>query len=812
MNPSTAMKPVLAPLALAIQLACAGLAAAPALAQNAPAASAISYAIPAGPLGVTLNRFVAASGVFVVADDRLTVGKNSAGLRGVHGPNEALTQLLAGTGLQAVMQASGGFALRPVDTLTPAIGATTLSAVTVTANLESAAGPTVGYVAKRSAAGTKTDTPLLEIAQTINVVTADEIRARGAISVSQALRYTPGVTASGYTENYMLADEMSSRSFSPAPLYLDGAYMPYAGSLGGAPQIEPYSLERVEVFKGPASVLYGQNQPGGIINMVTKKPQADAVREVLVGVGSYGRVNAALDIGGAVDENSELLYRLLVLANDGKQQTDHTRSSRTFVAPSLTWKPSADTTLTLSAQLQHDKGVPDYQALPAIGSLFAGPDGQRISRNFFNGEPGYNDFWRKQAVLAADFSHRFSDALKLQSKLLFVDVKDDWKGFYLQRFADIDGVTDYRRATRNKLDWTQHNNVLSLDNNLEFKARTGEVSHTLLAGLDYRRFSRKYDGYNNYSAPAVDLYTPDYGVRTGPAALTTRWDNTVDQIGLYLQDQMRWRDLVLTVGGRHDWAGIDNKDLLENTTTRQDDKAFTGRAGLTWLAGNGWAPYASYSESFVPTLGTDFSGKPFKPSTGRQLELGVKYQPAGADVMVTFSVIDIRQQNVTTADHAHPGFSVQTGEVKSQGAELEAKARLWKRLDLVAGLGYMDAYTRRSNTDSEIGRNVAAEPRWTASLWTSYMLQPGVNIGGGLRWAGSAYANDANTYKTPAYALFDASLRLDLGLLSSSLRGVEGTLSVQNLFDKRYVSNCNYAFGCYYGKARTVAAGAVYRW
>lgn len=812
MNQASVMKPVLAPLALAIHLACAGLAAAPAWAQTANAAEATTYAIPAGPLGATLNRFVAASGVFVVADDRLTAGKNSAGVRGAHGASQALAQLLAGTGLQAVPQASGGFTLRPVDAVTPAVSGTTLSAVTVTANMENATGPTVGYVAKRSAAGTKTDTPLLEVAQTINVVTADEIRARGATSVSQALRYTPGVTVSGYTDNYMVADEVSSRSFAPAPLYLDGAYMPYAGSLGGASQIEPYSLERVEVFKGPASVLYGQNQPGGIINMVTKKPQADAVREVQVGVGSYGRVNAALDIGGAVDENPELLYRLLVLANDGKQQTDYTKSSRTFIAPSLTWKPSADTSLTLSAQFQHDKGVPDYQALPAVGTLFAGPDGQRISRNFFNGEPGYNDFWRKQTVLAADFSHRFSDALKLQSKLLMIDVKDDWKGFYLQRFSTTADVTDYRSATRNKLDWTQHNNVLSMDNNLEFKTRSGEVSHTLLAGLDYRRFSRKYDGYNNYSAPAVNLYAPDYGVVTGPAPLTTRWDNTVDQIGLYLQDQMRWRDLLLTVGGRHDWAGIDNKDLIASTTTRQDDKAFTGRAGLTWLAGNGWAPYASYSESFVPTLGTDFSGTPFKPSTGRQFELGVKYQPVDTDAMLTFSVFDIRQQNVTTADTAHPGYSVQTGEVKSQGAEFEVKARLWKRLDLVAGIGYMDAYTSRSNTASEIGRNVAAEPNWTASLWTNYLLQPGVNVGGGLRWTSSSYANSANSYKTPAFAVFDASLRVDLGLLSASLRGVEGTLSVQNLFDKNYVSSCNYAFGCYYGKARTVAAGAVYRW
>ncbi|XAH22918.1 TonB-dependent siderophore receptor [Xylophilus sp. GW821-FHT01B05] len=809
-----AFSPTLRPLALALHLACAALATTPALAQPVAAPATTRYAIPAGPLGAALSRFVADSGVFVAADARLTAGKASPGVQGSHTPAAALSRLLAGTGLEAAAQAGGSYTLRATPEVSGAAEGQTLGLVTVTAQSEQdGTAATVGYVAKRSAAGTKTDTPILEIPQTINVITADEITARGATSVSQALLYTPGLKVSGYTENYMLADETASRGFAPAPLYLDGAYIPYAGSLGGSAQIEPYSLERVEVFKGPASVLFGQNQPGGIINMVTKKPSADAVREVRLGVGSYGRTNAALDLGGALGEQQTLLYRVVAVANGGNQQTDYTKSQRLFVAPSLTWKPSAATSLTLYAQLQRDDGLSDYQALPAIGSLFPGPNGQRISRDFFNGDPHYNDVWRKQAVVGVDFSHRFNDAVRLQQKLLFIDVKDQYKGFYLRAFAnDASGATDTSRATRTKLDWAQHNNVLSLDNNLEIQASTGAVRHTVLAGLDYRRFSRKYVGYNDYASAAINLYAPNYSTVTAAPVLTTRWDNTVDQVGLYLQDQMRWQDFVLTIGGRHDWAGTDNKDLIAADRTRQDDKAFTGRAGLTWLAGNGWAPYVSYSESFVPQIGTNFDGAPFKPTTGRQVEAGVKYQPPGSNALATFSVFDIRQQNVLTNDLQNIGFSVQTGEVQSRGAELEVKARLWKVLDIAGGLTYSDVRTTRSNTATDINRQSAAVPQWSAALWSNYLVQPGLSVGTGVRWTGSAYGDANNSFRTPAYAVFDAALRYDLGQIDSRLRGVEGSLTVQNLFDKTYISSCNYAFGCYYGKARSATANVTYRW
>lgn len=823
---SPARRPVLAFRRTVLALALGAVAAGPtvAAAESAFDASAARlYELPAGPLGRTLAAFAADNRIALSFEPSLTDGLRSPALSGRYTAREALDRLLAGSGLQVTPRTDGTLSLvrRAAEGQGAAGGApaaSMLPAVTVTARSEqeSGWGPVKGVVAKQSATATKTDTPILEIPQTINVVTAEEMASRGAISLTQALRYTAGVNTNGFTDANMIADEITSRGFSPAPLYLDGAYLPYAGSLGGSLQIEPYSLERVEVLKGPASVLYGQNQPGGIVNMVTKKPSEEAVREVRVGIGSYGRVEGAMDLGGALNEDKTLSYRLLALANGGDQQIDHTQSKRSFLAPSITWKPSGATSLTLYAQVQQDDGVPDYQSLPTVGTLYPGPNGQKISRNFFTGDPAYNDFHRKQYVIGEDFSHRISDSLQVRQSLRYVDVKDDYKGFYLSRFATASGVTDYSRATRTKLDWEQHNNVLSLDNNVEFKTTTGAVSHTLLAGLDYRRFSRKYDGYNNYAAEAIDLYQPNYGMPTSPVALTTRWDNTVDQAGLYVQDQLKWDRFVLTVGGRQDWARIDNKDLIANSRTQVNDNAFTGRIGLSYLADNGVAPYVSYSESFLPVVGTDYAGKAFKPTTGKQIEAGLKYQPPGHNALVTASVFEIRQQNLATQDYDHPEYQVQQGEVRSRGAELEAKAQLTNGLDLVAALSYTDARTTRSNYAFDQGKQLVLNAPWAASLWMNYRVVGGplngAQIGGGVRWTGSKYGDGANTFRTPAFAVFDAALRYDLGMLDPSLRGIEAALNIQNLFDKTYLSNCNYSFGCYYGKARTVSASATYRW
>lgn len=799
----------LRPLALAIPLALsAGLGLWPAGLVHAEQ-QLIRYDIPAGPLASQLNRFAAQSGIYLAGDAALTTGKTSQALHGSYGVEQALQILLDDSGLTAQAIGNGRYELNLAVDQSSALQ---LGATTVSGRQENAWGQVDGYVATRSGSGTKTDTPISEIPQTINVVTADEISARGATSIAQALNYTPGVSSSGFTQSHMLADEMSSRGFAPAPLYLDGAYLPYAGSLGGAPQIEPYSLERVEVLKGPASVMFGQNQPGGIVNMVSKKPTGEKRHEVRLGVASHDRINGALDVGGPLaSDDDSVLYRVLALANSGNEQIDYTESQRLFIAPSLTWNLSNASAITVYLQAQRDDAVPDYQPLPMIGTLKRGTNGKRIDRDFFQGEPGYNDYMREQYIFGLNFSHQFSDDLQLRQSLRYVDVNDDYQGFYLRWYANPEMTT----ATRNKLDWEQRNNTLSIDNNLELKIDTGALEHTLLAGVDYRRFSRKYDGYNNYYAEPIDLYDPDYGVISDNPVMDYQWDNTVNQTGLYFQDQIRWNDLILTLGGRQDWAGLNNKDLLADTHTTRDDEALTGRVGVTWLAGNGIAPYLSYSESFLPVVGSDYSGKAFEPTTGKQLEAGIKYQPEGQRSLLTFSVFEIKQQNMETEDLAHPGFSIQAGEVRSQGAELEAKAQITEALNIIAGVSYLNTRITNSNYGDE-GKQVVGQAPWSGSLWADYHFATGVfdglGLGAGMRWTGKQYADADNDMTTPSYAVFDAAVRYDLGRVDTSLRGTEVSLNAQNLFDRTYVSSCNWELGCYYGKARTLKAEVAYRW
>jgi len=341
-------------------------------------AQEVDFNIPAQSLASALQALGTQSNMQVLysADD--VQGLRSQAVSGRLSPSQALSQMLVGTGVMFTVQ-DNTVTLRARssgDSLE--LGATTISGKAV----ESAYGPVDGYVATRSATGTKTDTPILEIPQTINVVTAEQVQTQGARNLTQALRYTPGLNVAGFTDRNAIADEITSRGFAPTPLYLDGAYLPYAGSLGGAPQIDPYTLERIEVLKGPSSVLYGQNQPGGIINMVSKRPTTEQRSQVKLGAGSYDRVNGAFDTSGPIDDQKEFTYRIVGVGKKGGQQVDHTHSERMLLAPSLTWTPNDDTSLTLLAQIQRDDGLEDYQALPMIGSLKRGPNGERIDRDF----------------------------------------------------------------------------------------------------------------------------------------------------------------------------------------------------------------------------------------------------------------------------------------------------------------------------------------------------------------------------------------------------------------------------------------------
>ncbi|MGH8405076.1 MAG: TonB-dependent siderophore receptor, partial [Pseudomonas sp.] len=543
-------------------------------------AQEINFNIPAQSLASALQALGTQSNMQVLysADD--VKGQHSQPVSGRLSPEQALSQMLVGTGAVFTVQANTVTVRARATGDSLELGATTISGQAV----ESAYGPVDGYVATRSATGTKTDTPLLEIPQTVNVVTAKQIETQGALNLTQALRYTPGLNTGGFTDRNAIADEITSRGFAPTQLYLDGAYLPYAGSLGGAPQIDPYTLERIEVLKGPSSVLFGQNQPGGLINMVSKRPTTEQRSEVKIGAGSYNRVNGAFDTSGPLDDQKEFSYRIVGVAKKGNQQVDHTHSERMLLAPSLTWAPNDDTSLTVLAQIQRDRGLEDYQALPMIGSLERGPNGKRIDRNFFSGDSKYNDYKRDQFILGYDLTHSFSENLKGRSTARYTDVRDDYKGFYLRSFVTdaVTGAVDQTRANRVKLDWRQHNTAYTIDNNLEYKFNTGALEHTTLVGLDYRNFNRKYTGYNAYNVLPINLYgeNNNYDTSSVTPEKTTKWDNTVRQTGVYLQDQIKLDKWILTIGGRQDWAEVENKDLIANSITEQRDNKFTGRVGL----------------------------------------------------------------------------------------------------------------------------------------------------------------------------------------------------------------------------------------
>lgn len=801
----------LSPLALALQLGLAASLGLPALSLAAQADSR-SFDIPAGPLGTALNRYASQAGVALSFDAGQVRGLQASALHGSYSLEEGFAQLLHGSGLQARAVADG-YVLAPAD------DALEMSPTTINgANLESAWGPVQGYVATRTGTATKTDTPILEVPQTINVITADQIQAQGAQNLTQALRYTPGLGVNGYTDRNSIADEITSRGFAPTPLYLDGAYLPYAGSLGGAPQIDPYTLERVEVLKGPSSVLYGQNQPGGLVNMVSKRPTTEQRSQVRFGLGSYHRVNGAFDTSGPLDEQKAFSYRVIGVAKKGNEQVDHTHSERMLLAPSLTWAPTEDTALTLLAQVQRDDGLEDYQSLPRIGSLVRGPSGQRIDQDFFSGDSRYNDYKRDQYILGYDFSHRFDEDLQFRSTARYTDVDDRYRGFYLRSFVtDADGVTDYTRANRTKVDWRQHNSAYTLDNNLEYRFNTGALQHTTLAGVDYRHFNRKYDGYNAYNAEPVNLYGKN-NTDTGNVRpeLTTKWDNTVRQTGLYLQDQIKLDQWILTIGGRQDWAEVENKDLLARTITEQRDNKFTGRIGLTYVTDFGLAPYVSYSESFLPTVGTaapERGGNAFKPTEGEQYEVGVKYQPFDK-TLLTAAVFQIKQKNVLTGDVDYPQYESQSGEVRSRGVELELKSSI-EQFDVLAAATYIDSFYTRETYGNEDNRSEAQAPV-SATAWVDYHFSQatvdGLTWGVGARYTGRKPGDAANSFHTPAYVVYDTTLCYDFSRFSPSMAGLQARLNVQNLFDREYVSDCNYAFGCYYGQERVASLEMSYDW
>ncbi|WP_454691260.1 TonB-dependent siderophore receptor [Achromobacter aloeverae] len=668
---------------------------------------------------------------------------------------------------------------------------------------ETADGPVSGYVATRSSAGSKTDTALVDNPQSVTVVTRAQMDAQNAQTLDQAVRYVPSTSSQ---DNDLRFDQLSIRGFD-ADSYLDGMKLNRTTWFAN-PRIDPYFLERIDVLRGPASVLYGQASPGGLVDMVTKRPTEDPLHSITVGIGNDQRRQLGFDFGGPLDTDGKWLYRVTGLARDANTQTDHIGEERLAIAPALTWRPDADTSLTLLTSFQRDPEGGLFNPLPAYGSVRWNPNG-RISPHDYLGDPDRDHFSRNQYSAGYLFEHRFNEHLKVRQNLRYLHDDIDYYQTSVSSLLNPDYRTAYMWANVNK----EHMGQFTLDNQVQADFETGPVRHTVLAGLDYQYLrSDIHRGGAYFGSDAIDIYHPDFsGLPTVP--VTVNQTTRLTQLGTYLQEQARLDRWLFTLGGRFDWAHTDDRQDdavsgLPTSRTDQRDHAFTWRAGLNYKFDNGIAPYASYSTSFQPQTGTDYAGNVFKPTEGKQYEIGIKYQPAGVRSYATLALFDLRQSNVLTADPAHTNYSVQTGEVRSRGIEVEGHAELSRNLSLLASYAYLHQTVLKSN-DGNQGNHPVSQPVQMASVWGDYTIHGGpldkLGFGAGVRYVGKSYGSADNSLVVPSHTLVDAAVHYDMDRWRFAL-------NASNLFNKTYVSYCSSYMFCYYGAQRTVMATATYTW
>lgn len=672
--------------------------------------------------------------------------------------------------------------------------------------VETPRGPIQGYVATRSSSGTKTNTPIMATPQAIAVVGAEQIRDQKPGKLDEIVRYSPGIhgeTFGADTRN----DWFLIRGFKSDDngLFLDGLQLFYTSYASW--KLQPFNLERVEILRGPSAVLYGGSSPGGIVNAISKLPPAEPIRYVEVGVNNFGNSYLSFDFGGPVataTEPGKLFYRMVGQIKNGGTQVDFTPDNNYFIAPSFTWRPDADTSFTLmaSASKNETRGI---NFLPYVGTVVDAPWG-RIPTSRFTSDPSVDTFQREQEMIGYQFERNLSDSVTVRQNARFAHVDVTYSTLFGLGYATTAAAANLARGN-----FLTHGiaNQANLDSQVEYRFATGPLQHTTLFGVDLKHYT--IDDWQGFGgATSINLLNPVYtptarfdGAPYQNAALTQK------QVGAYAQDQIRLDRLTLVLSGRNDWVDTFNDNHIGASLGR-NDSAFSGRAGLIYNFDVGLAPYVSYATSFNPIIGTNFTlNQLYLPETGRQAEVGLKYQPLGFNGHFGVALFDLKRKNVLTTDPNNALRSVQTGEVTSRGIELEAVANPLPGLKLLASHTVYDIFVSADLNAALIDKVPTNTPRQLTSGWADYTIQSGaltgLGFGGGVRYVGSSFADNANTLAVPAYVLGDAAIHYEW-------QNWRWALNVSNLTDKIFVGSCSSPTACFYGDRRRITASVAYKW
>jgi iron complex outermembrane receptor protein len=639
-------------------------------------------------------------------------------------------------------------------------------------------------------AGTKTETPLIETPQPLTVITSDTFLSQGAINISDTVRYAAGISANPYGRDSRV-DSFVIRGID-ALQFRDGMrdIFSYYASITS----DPYNFSRVEIVRGPASVLFGQGSIGGLVNLVSKTPTFTTGGEVGLTYGSYDRKEARADLNVALSDT--LAIRAVGRVRDADTYVDHVPDDRVMFAPSIRWQPTPDTDITLLGLYQKDKTGSTPQFLPIIGTLRPNGTNPPLDPYLFVGKPGWDRYNGRLLQGGGSLTQRLGENIKLSVKARYIDSDLSYLTHYTNSYSNPTNpyldpagrqIGLYSDGSDARL------NVFTTDNNLQFKFNSGPaIEHTLLVGMDYswNKVGKRFGG----DFQTVDLYNIDYDAILAPEVTGPFDYDTQKQFGLYVQDQIRFWDRVSVVlGARRDRVTTGGSDHV--------DKATTFRAGIIGEIGAGFSPFFSYTESFLPIAGNTSDGSPFRPQRGTQYEAGVKWQP-DLNTLVTITAFHIKESGRPIADPTDPLQRIQSGELTTKGFEFEASRTLPGNFELLVNYGYNKLVAH----DSEY---FDYYPRQTASIWSTKTFglpeSATLRLGTGVRYtAKRSSIGPAWTIVTPD------NIQVD-GLVEIEWQKWRFTINATNLLNGKYYASCLARGDCFMEAPRNLMGTIAYR-
>ena len=756
-------------------------------AQTATEEARIAFDIPAQPLESAVTAFGFQARYQVAVDQATLTGLKSNRVRGNFTPAEALSLLLAGTGITYRLIDENSVTLVAASPGGTDDGSIQLDPITVEGTTEGpppSLDPVEGYRADYATTGTRIRLPIEENPSSIGVVTDDLIEDTVSRTKGDALEGVSGVSRQvriGRSE-FLTIRGFSSGVFNSATSSLKENGLPANADFA----LDPALIERYEVLKGPASIVGGASSPGGVINRITKTPQTENFAIFEGQGGSFGLKRGVADLNGVAFENQRLRGRLIAAAEDGGDFVDDVDSRQTTVAPSIEGDLfDGAATLRIIGRYQNFDGA-SYLGFPLLENGEV-PDISPTT-NIGGGESNgaFTEYTSGSAQI--QYEHAFLDRLTLSAKAGFEQSDLEELDVYSYRYGGIPlsgdtyiyaGFRDTETETyAGEIYLSKAFTALGQDHEVLIGADYRDQAQTFLSGYQYLGIDNIFNLQNNFQAPPINeiVGTP----------LFNR-DIRLQQTGLFGQLVIRPFDrLTLVAAGRQDWAEIKNLNKNTDTTLREDPTAFTARVGATFEVTPWLNIYGGYQESFEPNATAVTVDDELLPSeTGQSYEAGAKVNAFDGRFSGTLALFRTFRQNVATTDPANPRFSIADGEQRNQGIELDVNGAPIPGLQLSASFAYVDAEVTESNAGTEGNSPFGAPVDYFGRVWGTYTFQSGplrnFGFGGGVYFTNGNHLDATGTLTSDGYE------RVDLVAFYRPLDNVELRLNVRNLTDATYI-------------------------